>query len=75
MTEPATYWLTLLNKYFVNAPVVVSKGIPSIKKKMEMAKNEKERIAKQIEKLGKEGLEKMKKELEEAIAENEVRIE
>lgn len=51
-----------------------SKGIPSIKKKMEMTKEEDERIAKQKESLGKEGLERKKKEIEEAIAENEVSV-
>ncbi|XP_033227850.1 uncharacterized protein C05D11.1-like [Belonocnema kinseyi] len=71
MEEPASYWLNLLNKYFISAPVVFSKGIPSIEKKIEMAKAEKERIAKQIESLGKDGLEKKERELHEAIMENE----
>ncbi|XP_033228376.1 uncharacterized protein C05D11.1-like isoform X2 [Belonocnema kinseyi] len=71
MVEPASYWLNILNKYLINAPIAISKGIPSIEKKNEIAEKEKERIAKQIENLGKEGLEKKKRELEEAIAENE----
>ena len=75
MNEPASYWLNLLNKYFINAPVVFSKGIPNIEKKIEMAKTEKERITKQIERLGKEGLLKKGQELQEAINENEVKVE
>ena len=73
MTEPESYWVNLLNKYFVKAPVVFSKGIPSIEKKLEMTQKEKERIKKQIESLGPKGLEIKEKELQEAIAENEVR--
>lgn len=75
MEEPASYWLNLLNKYFISAPVVFSKGVPSIEKKIEMAKTEKERITKQIESLGKEGLKKKERELQEAIMENEVKVE
>ena len=75
MAEPASYWLNILNKYLINAPMVVSKGVPSIQKKIEIAEKETERIAKQIENLGKEGLKKKEKELEEAIAENNVRTD
>ncbi|XP_043476736.1 uncharacterized protein C05D11.1-like [Leptopilina heterotoma] len=70
-SEPASFWLNLLNKQFVDAPFVFTKGIPSIKKKIEMTKEEEERIEKQKQKLGDEGLKKKEKELEEAIAENE----
>ena len=74
MNEPTLYWLSLLNKYFINAPSVITKGIPSIDKKIEMAKKENERIIKQIETLGKEGLKKKERELQEAIMENEVKV-
>lgn len=73
-SEPASFWLNLLNKQFVDAPFVFTKGIPSIKKKIEMTKEEEERIEKQKQKLGVEGLKKKEKELEDAIAENEVII-
>ena len=73
MEEPASYWLNVLNEYFINSPVVVSKGIPSIEKNLKLAEKEKERIAKQIESLGEEGLKEKNRKLQEAISENEVK--
>lgn len=70
--EPESYWLNLLKKYLIDAPVVVVKGIPSIKKRHQLMEEEKARVAKQIESLGEEGLQKKEKELQKAVIQNEV---
>lgn len=70
--EPESYWLNLFKKYLIDAPVVVVKGIPSIEKRHQLMEEEKARVAKQIESLGKEGLQKKEKELQEAVIQNEV---
>lgn len=73
-SESEAYWLNLLKNYFVNAPMVIVNGIPSIEKQRTLAQEEKERIAEQIAKLGPNGLEQKELELQEAIKENEVHI-
>ncbi|XP_015601715.1 uncharacterized protein C05D11.1 [Cephus cinctus] len=69
--EPESYWVNLIKKYLVDAPIVVVKGIPSIETQREMASLEKERIKNQIERLGEEGLKQKERELQEAIIHNE----
>ncbi|XP_054014823.1 uncharacterized protein C05D11.1-like isoform X1 [Hylaeus anthracinus] len=73
-TESESYWLNLLKKYFLDSPLVIIKGIPSLKKRQELAKKELDRIAKQIKDLGKDGLQQKEKELKEAIAKNNVPV-
>lgn len=51
---------------------MIVKGISSIEKKDELTEKEKKRIAEQIESLGKEGLQQKEKELQGAIAKNDV---
>ncbi|KAL2732287.1 uncharacterized protein V1477_014528 [Vespula maculifrons] len=68
--EPESYWLNLLKKYLIDTPVVIVKGIPSIEKRHQLMEEEKARVAKQIESLGKEGLQKKEKELQEAVIQN-----
>lgn len=70
--EPESYWINLLKKYFILAPMIVVKGIPSIEKQRMLTQEEEKRIAKQIEKLGTDGLEQKEIELQQAIKENEV---
>lgn len=72
-TEPESYWLNLLKTYFLDSPFVLIKGIPSLKKRHELTEKEKNRVVKQIENLGKEGLQQKEKELQEAVAKNDVR--
>lgn len=71
-TEPESYWLNLLKTYFIDPPFVIVKGIPSLEKKHELTEKEKIRVAKQIENLGKEGLQEKERKLQEAIAKNNV---
>lgn len=71
-TEPESYWLNLLKTYFLESPFVLVKGIPSLEKRHELTEKEKDRVAKQIENLSKEGLQEKEKELQEAIAKNDV---
>ncbi|XP_017766196.1 PREDICTED: uncharacterized protein C05D11.1-like [Eufriesea mexicana] len=73
-TETESYWLNLLKTYFLNPPFVIIKGIPSLEKRHELTEKEKTRVAKQIEDLGKEGLQKKEKELQEAITKNEIPV-
>ncbi|KAK2579672.1 hypothetical protein KPH14_011595 [Odynerus spinipes] len=68
--EPEAYWLNLLKKYLIDAPIVTVKGIPSIEKQHQLMEEEKVRVAKQIEGLGEEGLQKKETELQEAVVEN-----
>ncbi|XP_003399672.2 uncharacterized protein C05D11.1 [Bombus terrestris] len=73
-TEPESYWLNLLKTYFLESPFILIKGIPSLKKRHELTEKEKDRVAKQIENLGKEGLQEKEKELQEAIAKNDIPV-
>ncbi|XP_031827679.1 uncharacterized protein C05D11.1 [Nomia melanderi] len=73
-TESESYWLNLLKKYLLDSPLVIVKGIPSLEKQHELTEKEKERVIKQVNDLGEEGLRLKEKKLEEAIAENNVPI-
>ncbi|XP_050485533.1 uncharacterized protein C05D11.1-like [Bombus huntii] len=73
-TEPESYWLNLLKTYLLESPFVLVKGIPSLKKRHELTEKEKDRVAKQIENLSKEELQKKEKELQEAIAKNDIPV-
>lgn len=73
-TEPESYWLNLLKTYFIDPPFVIVKGIPSLEKKHELTEKEKVRVAKQIENLGKEGLQEKERKLQEAIAKNNIPV-
>lgn len=73
-TEPESYWLNLLKTYFLESPFVLVKGIPSLEKRHELTEKEKDRVAKQIENLSKEGLQEKEKELQEAIAKNDIPV-
>lgn len=70
--EPATYWINLLKKYIIDAPMVIINAVPSIAKQKELENLEKNRIADRIKELGKDGLEKKEQEHLEAVAKNEV---
>lgn len=69
--EPKSFWISLLKKYFIDNKFIAIRCKPSKEEKLKMAQEEEERIAKQISTLGAEGLEKKKKELEEAIEFND----
>ncbi|XP_071875981.1 uncharacterized protein C05D11.1 [Bombus fervidus] len=73
-TEPESYWLNLLKTYFLESPFVLVKGIPSLEKRHELTEKEKDRVTKQIENLSKEGLQEKEKELQEAIAKNDIPV-
>ncbi|XP_076754478.1 uncharacterized protein C05D11.1 [Xylocopa sonorina] len=72
--ETESYWLNLLKKYFLDSPFVIVKGIPSLEKRQELSEKEKNRVTKQIENLGKEGLQKKEKELQLAISKNDIPV-
>lgn len=64
--EPEEYFLHLLKTYFVDAPIVVVRGKPSLDEYRKLQEEEKH-IAEQIAKLGINCLEQKKKELQQAI--------
>ncbi|CAL2036083.1 unnamed protein product [Caenorhabditis brenneri] len=68
-SEPASYWVELVKKYFTSKSATVI-GVPDEDLVDKIAKEEEDRITAQCKKLGKEGLEKHGKLLEEAIKEN-----
>lgn len=69
--EPKSYWVGLLDKYFVKNDSISIQGYPSIEEQQQMAAEEKERIEKQIESLGEDGLKEKAAALEKAIEYNE----
>ncbi|KAI6005289.1 Metalloenzyme, LuxS/M16 peptidase-like protein [Pisolithus orientalis] len=64
-------WSNLLNKYFVDANYVAIIGKPSAHLAEKLERDEKARLAVQVEKLGPEGLAQAKKDLEAAKEEHE----
>ena len=70
--EPTTFWTALLSKYFVGQKLIVVIGDPSEERMETMGNEEKERVKRQREELGEEGLAKKKKIADDAIAENSV---
>jgi len=70
--EPSAFWLTLLNDYVINAKMVVVIGEPSEEKMKTSGEEEKQRVATQVQALGKEGLKKKADIVEEAVEKNGV---
>uniref|UniRef100_A0A1I7U966 Presequence protease, mitochondrial n=1 Tax=Caenorhabditis tropicalis TaxID=1561998 RepID=A0A1I7U966_9PELO len=68
-SEPASYWVELVKKYFTSNSATVI-GVPDEELVDKIAKEEEDRIAAQCKKLGEEGLEEHGRRLEEAIKEN-----
>lgn len=69
--EPKSYWVGILEKYFVKNNFISIECYPSKEEQQKMAKDEKERIEKQRRELGDEGLRKHKEILEKAIEFND----
>lgn len=69
--EPKSFWIGILEKYFVKNNFVSIECYPSKEEQQKMAKDEKERIEKQRQELGDEGLRKQKEILEKAIEFND----
>ncbi|XP_049547203.1 uncharacterized protein C05D11.1-like [Anopheles darlingi] len=66
------FWLSLLNKYFINANHVVVRAVPSVKENLRIAKAELLRIEEQRKRLGEIGLKEKSKILTDAMAANEI---
>lgn len=65
------YWIKLLRKYMVDSNYVVVRAVPSIEEQKRMAKEELDRIEKQRNDLGPQGLSKKGDYLLEAMEKNE----
>ncbi|XP_015108597.1 uncharacterized protein C05D11.1 [Diachasma alloeum] len=72
--EPESYWINLLKKYLIDAPMAVVNARPSIEKQKEIADGEQKRFAERRQTLGEEGLKLKEKEIQEAVAKNEAPI-
>lgn len=70
----AGQWAELLDKWFASAPSITVVGKPSAKLSAEIEKVEKERVAKQKEEYGPDGLKKLAEELEKAKEESDLPI-
>ncbi|CAD7087874.1 unnamed protein product [Hermetia illucens] len=71
LSKPADYWVDLLKTYLVDANEICVRGYPSIEEQARMSKEEIERIEKQRNTLGPEGLQAKGTALMEAMAKNE----
>ncbi|XP_050092688.1 uncharacterized protein C05D11.1-like isoform X2 [Anopheles aquasalis] len=67
-----SFWVSLLNKYFVNANHVVVRAVPSVKENLRIANAELLRIEEQRKRLGEVGLEEKSKILANAKATNDI---
>lgn len=74
-SEKSEFWVGLMKKYITPEKMVVIVGDPSEEKMKEMGDNEKQRVKRQREELGDDGLAKKKMLLEKAIEENSVRCD
>lgn len=72
--KDASYWQGLMKEYILDRPMAVVFGKPSGAMSKEIADKEKEREAKQAKELGEEGLERLSKLLDGAMAKNEAEI-
>eukprot|EP00092_Neocalanus_flemingeri_P035801 GFUD01038981.1.p1 GENE.GFUD01038981.1~~GFUD01038981.1.p1 ORF type:complete len:1002 (+),score=290.69 GFUD01038981.1:52-3057(+) len=72
LDEPDSFWIKIIEEMMIKSPSVLVMGVPSIKLQEEMRVNEEDRIKKQKEDLGEEGLSKKKVGLEEAMEKNEL---
>ncbi|XP_064646790.1 uncharacterized protein C05D11.1-like [Lineus longissimus] len=68
----AEYWVDMVKEFFVGKPYVSIIGNPSQQLMEEMGKVEKERVAKQQEELGQNGLKELEEKLKKATEENEL---
>ncbi|XP_070567442.1 uncharacterized protein C05D11.1-like isoform X2 [Ptychodera flava] len=72
MKEPTEFWTTMLDEIYVKPTTVTIIGEPSKTLMKEMADAEKERVAKQQEELGENGLKEKEEGLEKATEQNEI---
>jgi len=70
--EKTDFWISLMKKYLIGQKLVVVIGDPSEEKMETMGTDEKQRVKRQADELGEQGLAKKKKILDEAIAENSI---
>lgn len=72
LAEPISFWLTLLNRYFLNRPSVTVLGYPWKNEQIVRAHYENERVANRQATFGEQGLKQMAETLQKAIEENKV---
>ena len=69
--EADSFWIKLLDEMLVKSPRIVVMGVPSIELQENMRKQEEERIEKQKDELGEEGLKNKQIDLDQAMMKNE----
>lgn len=72
LKEPASFWVALVDKYFVKGHRIVVLGCPSSELSKSMVAVETERVEDQAKHLGEAGLKGKTEALEMAIAQNEI---
>ena len=70
-SEPESFWVEILCRFIIDKKVIVVVGDPSAEEMKRTGEEEKERVRKQAEDLGENGLKGKQESLEKAIAENE----
>eukprot|EP01080_Neovahlkampfia_damariscottae_P006879 gene6879-11041_t len=71
LEQNENFWLNILKKYIIDLPCVCIVGTPSSEYGEKLSENEKQRIEKQAEDLGDDGLDELSKKLEAAKEKNE----
>lgn len=72
VAEKESFWVDLLRKYLVDNNSATIRGRPSQAERQRLSDEDDKRVEMQKKNLGSEGLKKCEKELEDAIAHNEV---
>ncbi|XP_011314165.1 uncharacterized protein C05D11.1 [Fopius arisanus] len=72
--EEESYWINLLKKYLIEAPMAVVNARPSVEKQKEIAEAEQQRFKDRKNTLGEEGLKQKEKDIQAAVAKNEAPI-
>lgn len=70
--EPQSFWVNLLQEYFVDGPSVTVKGVPSIEEQARLTAEEEASVNERVKMLGSDGLAMNEKNLLDAMAKNDV---
>jgi len=72
LKQPVKYWTGLIEMYFLNAPSVLIRGVPSIAEAERLEQAETERLEARKKELGEEGLKELEDKVNQAKETNEI---